>query len=160
MVILDEPTVGQDAIQKEKLAEITRTLHSSGKTVIIVSHDVEFLWSLQPRVVVMRQGRVVGDGPCARRDARPGVARAPRGCRSRSSSGSKSTCGRSPPSPSSTSSEARAWIDEGDRSSVYWIADGFLFRRVVSPFHKLDPRVKLTISIEFFVLSLFASYVS
>jgi energy-coupling factor transport system permease protein len=42
---------------------------------------------------------------------------------------------------------------------VYWIANGFLFRRVVSPFHKLDPRVKLTISIEFFVLSLLASYV-
>jgi len=65
VVILDEPTVGQDAIQKEKLAEITNTLHSAGKTVIIVSHDVEFLWSLQPRVVVMRQGRVVGDGTCA-----------------------------------------------------------------------------------------------
>jgi len=65
VVILDEPTVGQDAIQKEKLSEITRNLNSAGKTVIIVSHDVEFLWSLQPRVVVMRQGKVVGDGPCA-----------------------------------------------------------------------------------------------
>lgn len=64
VVVLDEPTVGQDAIQKEKLAEIATSLHSSGKTVVIVSHDVEFLWSLQPRVVVMRQGKVVGDGPC------------------------------------------------------------------------------------------------
>lgn len=63
VVILDEPTVGQDAVQKEKLADIARSLHSSGKTVIIVSHDVEFLWALQPRVVVMRRGRVVGDGP-------------------------------------------------------------------------------------------------
>jgi energy-coupling factor transport system permease protein len=42
---------------------------------------------------------------------------------------------------------------------MYWIAGGFLFRRVTSPFHKLDPRVKLTISIEFFILSLFASSV-
>jgi energy-coupling factor transport system ATP-binding protein len=65
VVILDEPTVGQDAIQKEKLAEITKMLHSTGKTVIIVSHDVEFMWSLQPRIVVMRQGKVVGDRPCA-----------------------------------------------------------------------------------------------
>lgn len=40
---------------------------------------------------------------------------------------------------------------------MYWIAGGFLFRRVVSPFHRLDPRVKLIISIELFVLSLFAS---
>jgi energy-coupling factor transport system permease protein len=40
---------------------------------------------------------------------------------------------------------------------LYWIAGGFLFRRVVSPFHKLDPRIKLTIAIEFFALSLIAS---
>jgi energy-coupling factor transport system ATP-binding protein len=66
LVILDEPTVGQDAVQKAKLAEIARDLNASGKTLVIVSHDVEFLWGLQPRVVVMRQGRVVGDGPCAR----------------------------------------------------------------------------------------------
>jgi energy-coupling factor transport system permease protein len=42
---------------------------------------------------------------------------------------------------------------------MYWLAGGFLFRRVSSPFHKLDPRVKLTISIELFVLSLVASSV-
>jgi energy-coupling factor transport system ATP-binding protein len=64
IVILDEPTVGQDANQKEKLTEVTRHLHSDGKTLIIVSHDVEYLWSLQPRIVVMRQGKVVGDGSC------------------------------------------------------------------------------------------------
>ncbi len=65
VVVLDEPTVGQDAIQKAKLLEIARTLHSAGKTIIIVSHDVEFLWTLQPRLVVMKRGRVVGDGPCS-----------------------------------------------------------------------------------------------
>ena len=37
---------------------------------------------------------------------------------------------------------------------MYWLSGGFVFRRVVSPFHKLDPRVKLLVSIEFFVLSL------
>ena len=65
VVVLDEPTVGQDAIQKEKLAEIVRMLHAAGKTIILVSHDVEFLWTLQPRLLVMKRGRVVGDGPCA-----------------------------------------------------------------------------------------------
>jgi energy-coupling factor transport system ATP-binding protein len=63
VVILDEPTVGQDAIQKEKLAQTIRMLGSAGKTAIVVSHDIEFLWPLQPRVVVMKAGRVVGDGP-------------------------------------------------------------------------------------------------
>jgi energy-coupling factor transport system permease protein len=37
---------------------------------------------------------------------------------------------------------------------MYWLSGGFLFRRVVSPFHKLDPRVKLLVSLEFFVLAL------
>ena len=65
VVILDEPTVGQDSIQKEKLAETIRMLGSTGKTVVVVSHDIEFLWPIQPRVVVMKAGKVVGDGPAA-----------------------------------------------------------------------------------------------
>jgi energy-coupling factor transport system permease protein len=39
---------------------------------------------------------------------------------------------------------------------MYWLSGGFVFRRVVSPFHRLDPRVKLLVSLEFFVLSLLA----
>jgi energy-coupling factor transport system ATP-binding protein len=62
VIVLDEPTVGQDAIQKEKLSEIIRLLKSTGKTVIIVSHDIEFLWPIQPRVIVMSKGRIIADG--------------------------------------------------------------------------------------------------
>lgn len=62
VVVLDEPTVGQDSIQKEKLAEIIRMLKSAGKTVILVSHDIEFLWPIQPRMVVMSKGRIIADG--------------------------------------------------------------------------------------------------
>jgi len=65
VVILDEPTVGQDSIQKEKLAGTIGMLASSGKTVVVVSHDIEFLWPIQPRVVVMKAGRVLGDGPAS-----------------------------------------------------------------------------------------------
>jgi energy-coupling factor transport system ATP-binding protein len=65
ILVLDEPTVGQDALQKEKLAEIAKMLHAAGKTIIVVSHDVEFLWSLQPRLLVMKQGRILKDGPCS-----------------------------------------------------------------------------------------------
>jgi energy-coupling factor transport system ATP-binding protein len=66
VVVLDEPTVGQDAIQKEKLAEIIKMLRSVGKTVIVVSHDIEFLWPVQPRMIVMAKGRVIADGPAAK----------------------------------------------------------------------------------------------
>lgn len=65
VVVLDEPTVGQDAIQKEKLLEIIKMLRSTGKTVIIVSHDIEFLWPMQPRMVVMSKGKIIADGPAS-----------------------------------------------------------------------------------------------
>ena len=65
VVVLDEPTVGQDALQKEKLAGTIRMLGATGKTVVVVSHDIEFLWPLQPRVVVMKAGRILGDGRAA-----------------------------------------------------------------------------------------------
>jgi energy-coupling factor transport system permease protein len=40
---------------------------------------------------------------------------------------------------------------------LYWIAGGFLFRRVASPFARLDPRIKLAVAAEFFILALAAS---
>lgn len=42
---------------------------------------------------------------------------------------------------------------------MYWLSAGFLFKRVASPFHKLDPRVKLLVALEFFVLALLTSTV-
>ena len=62
VVVMDEPTVGQDFIQKEHLTQIIQMLVSKGKTVVIVSHDTEFIWPLQPRIIVMVGGRIVADG--------------------------------------------------------------------------------------------------
>ncbi len=62
VVILDEPTVGQDSEQKEKLSQIITLLLAQKKTVILVTHDVEFVWPLQPRIILMSQGRVTADG--------------------------------------------------------------------------------------------------
>jgi energy-coupling factor transport system ATP-binding protein len=62
IVIFDEPTVGQDFEQKEKLVQTIKLLISEGKTVILVTHDVEFIWPLQPRIILMSEGRIVADG--------------------------------------------------------------------------------------------------
>jgi energy-coupling factor transport system permease protein len=40
---------------------------------------------------------------------------------------------------------------------MYWVTGGFIFRRVESRFHQLDPRTRLLISLEFFIISLAAS---
>lgn len=63
VVILDEPTIGQDYRQKEKLREFILQLNTQGKTVIVVTHDVEFVAECNPRVVLMSEGRIVADGP-------------------------------------------------------------------------------------------------
>lgn len=63
MVILDEPTIGQDHQQKEKLRQFIVQLNTQGKTVIIVTHDVEFVAECNPRVVLMVQGNIIAEGP-------------------------------------------------------------------------------------------------
>ena len=62
ILILDEPTIGQDYQQKEKLRQFILQMKAQGKTVVIVTHDVEFVAECNPRVVLMRGGKIVGDG--------------------------------------------------------------------------------------------------
>jgi energy-coupling factor transport system ATP-binding protein len=62
MLILDEPTIGQDYQQKEKLRQFIVQMQTQGKTVVIVTHDVEFVAECNPRVVLMKKGTIVADG--------------------------------------------------------------------------------------------------
>ncbi|MFW9962265.1 MAG: energy-coupling factor ABC transporter ATP-binding protein [Candidatus Sifarchaeia archaeon] len=60
---LDEPTIGQDAKQKETLARMLNELNEKGKAVIVVTHDIEFAIENFPRTVAMANGKIVADGP-------------------------------------------------------------------------------------------------
>ena len=62
ILILDEPTVGQDELQKTVLLKFINQLHSNKKTVIVISHDIEFLWRLQPNIVTMSDGKIIEIG--------------------------------------------------------------------------------------------------
>ncbi len=61
-LILDEPTIGQDHEQKEKLRQFIMQMQSQKKTVVIVTHDVEFVAECNPRVILMKEGKIVADG--------------------------------------------------------------------------------------------------
>ncbi len=63
VISLDEPTIGQDARQKENLARMLCALNDKGKTVIVVTHDIEFVTENFPRTVAMANGMIVADGP-------------------------------------------------------------------------------------------------
>jgi energy-coupling factor transport system ATP-binding protein len=62
IVILDEPTTGQDARGMSRVQSIVAELSATGRTVIAVSHDMRFVAESFERVVVMREGRIVLDG--------------------------------------------------------------------------------------------------
>ncbi|MBT5643172.1 ATP-binding cassette domain-containing protein, partial [Candidatus Bathyarchaeota archaeon] len=62
ILVLDEPTIGQDYGQKERLRHFLTQLRTQGKTVVIVTHDVEFVAESQPHIVLMAGGNVVAEG--------------------------------------------------------------------------------------------------
>jgi energy-coupling factor transport system ATP-binding protein len=62
VLVLDEPTIGQDHLQKENLRQFIVQLQTQGKTIVIVTHDVEFVAECNPRVILMREGKIVADG--------------------------------------------------------------------------------------------------
>lgn len=62
-LVLDEPTIGQDYLQKERLRDFILQLYSQGKAVVIISHDVEFVAEAGPEVVLMSKGRLLARGP-------------------------------------------------------------------------------------------------
>jgi len=62
ILILDEPTIGQDSYQKERLRQFIIQMNQQGKTVIIVTHDIEFVAECEPRVILMANGRIIADG--------------------------------------------------------------------------------------------------
>jgi len=62
-IILDEPTTGQDADGVARVKQIVAQLSGEGRTVVAVSHDMNFVAETFERVLVMRDGQVVLDGP-------------------------------------------------------------------------------------------------
>lgn len=62
ILIFDEPTAGQDMEGSKRLSNILQTLHLQGKTVITISHDMEFVAENFKRVIVMAEKKVIRCG--------------------------------------------------------------------------------------------------
>jgi energy-coupling factor transport system ATP-binding protein len=63
IVILDEPTTGQDAVNIARIAHVIKTLRERGRTVITITHDIDFCAENFERVIALSQGKVLLDGP-------------------------------------------------------------------------------------------------
>ncbi|MEP6895212.1 MAG: ABC transporter ATP-binding protein [Chloroflexota bacterium] len=62
IVIFDEPTTGQDAPNIARIANVIKGLRERNKTVITITHDIDFCAENFERVVAMSQGKVLLDG--------------------------------------------------------------------------------------------------
>jgi energy-coupling factor transport system ATP-binding protein len=63
IIIFDEPTTGQDAVNIARIANVIKTLRERGKTVITITHDIDFCAENFERVIALSQGTILLDGP-------------------------------------------------------------------------------------------------
>jgi energy-coupling factor transporter ATP-binding protein EcfA2 len=62
LLVLDEPTSGQDGRFREALATLMTELKNRGFTIVIATHDLDFAQAVADRWIVLHEGRVVGEG--------------------------------------------------------------------------------------------------
>ncbi|MFB6819329.1 energy-coupling factor ABC transporter ATP-binding protein [Streptomyces sp. NPDC056347] len=66
VVVLDEPTTGQDHASVVLLGNLVDDLAADGRTVLAVTHDMDFCVEHFDRVIVMENGGISWDGPVTR----------------------------------------------------------------------------------------------
>jgi energy-coupling factor transporter ATP-binding protein EcfA2 len=62
VLILDEPTLGQDFARIKSLAAILRSMNQQGLAVVVITHDINVAAEYACRVILMDQGKIVADG--------------------------------------------------------------------------------------------------
>jgi energy-coupling factor transport system ATP-binding protein len=63
ILVFDEPTLGQDAREIESFINLIKDERKKNKTVIIITHNIEFTYDYIPRTVLMADGQIIADGP-------------------------------------------------------------------------------------------------
>ena len=61
LMIMDEPTAALGVPEQLKVLELVRTLRERGVPIILISHNMQDVFAVADRVIVMRRGRNVGE---------------------------------------------------------------------------------------------------
>ena len=61
MLLLDEPTAGQDLKHYTEIMEFLKELNEQGVTVVLITHDMHLMLEYTPRAIVFNEGRVIAD---------------------------------------------------------------------------------------------------
>jgi energy-coupling factor transporter ATP-binding protein EcfA2 len=62
ILVVDEPTTGQDLRQSYEIMDVLKEENSNGKTIVVITHHLRFIAEYIPRVIFMLGGKVVFDG--------------------------------------------------------------------------------------------------
>jgi iron complex transport system ATP-binding protein len=62
-LVLDEPTTGLDLVARHGFMERVREIARAGTTLILITHHIEEIVPEISRVVLLRDGRIIEDGP-------------------------------------------------------------------------------------------------
>lgn len=63
ILVFDEPTLGQDAKEIEFFTDLIKNEIKKRKTIVIVTHNIEFAIENVPRTILMANGEIIADGP-------------------------------------------------------------------------------------------------
>lgn len=61
IILLDEPTSGQDIYHIRKLMDLCRQLAGDGRTVVFITHDFEIAMEYASRIIIMKDGKIFAD---------------------------------------------------------------------------------------------------
>ncbi|WP_243388783.1 ABC transporter ATP-binding protein [Bifidobacterium simiarum] len=61
LIMLDEPTNAVDPVTRQLLIALMRQLRADGRTIMTITHDLEYCWEVADRVVMLDDRRIVGD---------------------------------------------------------------------------------------------------
>lgn len=63
LLFLDEPTAGMNPVERTKILEGIKRISAEGKTTfVIVEHDMDVVFSLSDRIIVLHHGDIIADG--------------------------------------------------------------------------------------------------
>lgn len=65
ILILDEPTAGQDYMHYHEIMEFLVELNKKGITILFITHDMHLMLEYTPRAIVLADGEKIADGPAA-----------------------------------------------------------------------------------------------
>lgn len=61
ILILDEPTAGQDYRHYTEIMEFLKSLNQQGVTILLITHDMHLMLEYTPHAIVLSQGKKIGD---------------------------------------------------------------------------------------------------